>query len=175
MKDESKAALQKAVESGDSGVLRQLLELLVSREKVDLIKSQSDVAARESHDRSARQENDAYVSKRISAIVRCGHLKGGVNRDPQARIDYNVYLHTFVDGSQRIKCNECKMHWRPADTVETLNRDGNEIPNFTKIGWKEAVAMLYKSTNKRSASELGQAVSTVVDPSTQVNVPNLQV
>lgn len=39
------------------------------------------------------------------------------------------------------------------DTAEYLDRNGSKIPNWTGIGWREAVAMVEDSSNKPSSSE----------------------
>lgn len=51
--------------------------------------------------------------------------------------DYDVYLHRFIDGTQRIHCRRCGENWFEGQP-----------------GWDKAVAMTQQSTNRASASEM---------------------
>jgi hypothetical protein len=87
----------------------------------------------------------------------CSHLKGkGPYKNPTeefntwswSRKDYDVYMHTFIDRSQRIHCRRCGQNWFRGQP-----------------GWEAAVAMTQSSTNRPSASERPNTpVSTSVIP-----------
>jgi len=81
-------------------------------------------------------------------------LKGGKHGPKSGVIDYNVGLHTYINGENIIKCNSCMMKWKVNDTIEFLVRGGRKIANHTKIGWQQAQAMLNQSTNTPTSSEV---------------------
>lgn len=75
----------------------------------------------------------------------CSHRKGmGPYKNPETEfgrgglgiVDYDVYLHTFIDSSQRIHCRRCGQNWFPG-----------------QAGWEKALEMTRQSTNRESASE----------------------
>lgn len=70
--------------------------------------------------------------------LRCKHLKGGRVRLNRQK-DYAVRFHTFIDGSQSIKCQLC----------------GKEVWNTpkTQFLWQHMLAMTEYSTNSPSSSE----------------------
>lgn len=70
--------------------------------------------------------------------LRCKHLKGGRVRINSQK-DYAVRFHTFIDGSQSIKCQLC----------------GKEVWNTpkTQFLWQHMLAMTEYSTNSPSSSE----------------------
>ena len=76
-----------------------------------------------------------YSKRSKRDLSNCSHLKGGRVRTSMR--DYAVYLHTFPDGTHRIKCTLCPKAWYPGDP-----------------GWKEAVQMCESSTNTASSSEV---------------------
>lgn len=55
---------------------------------------------------------------------------------PPFMFDFNVSLHTFIDGHQEIKCMTCKRVWRTGDA-----------------DFAQAMKMVENSSNKPSASE----------------------
>lgn len=87
---------------------------------------------------------------KLPPIGSCSHRKGmGPYKNPETEFgvdqmfgrmhykDYDVYLHTFPDGRQRIHCRRCNQNWFKGDP-----------------GWDEAVAMTEQSTNRASSSEI---------------------
>jgi hypothetical protein len=66
----------------------------------------------------------------------CDHLKGGRARHRFQREDFNVMLHTYIDGSKRIRCGSCGKVVRPADAE-----------------WDAWMKMVSESTNRPSSSE----------------------
>jgi hypothetical protein len=71
---------------------------------------------------------------------RCSHLKGtSLYSIPSPNTDYSVYKHTFIDGTQRIKCLKCG--W------EVWN-----LPEFS-LKWAHGMRMVDSSTNRASTSE----------------------
>lgn len=81
---------------------------------------------------------------RLPPIGGCSHRKGmGPYKNAKTEFgptvfprDYDVYLHTFIDSSQRIHCRRCGQNWFPGQP-----------------GWADAVSMTKQSTNRESASE----------------------
>ena len=141
--------------SESSSEMKELLKMMAQREAKALIKDRLEEEARARKDKvrsaGAGQEE---MRKKLSQ-AQCKHKKGrGGPRPGGVGPDMSVYLHTFIDGSQRCKCTICKMYWIPEDTKEFLYRDGKRVPNHTKIGWEECLAMLEQSTNKASSSEI---------------------
>jgi hypothetical protein len=142
-------------------------------------KAQERARIRES--RLAKQKarmSGAHEAERAAAVLvlRCDHLKGKAGqRAFGAKVDYALSKHTFVDGTERIKCLKCALAvWNirnhgkiPADTQQIIWRDrGNgyeQLPNpsyvkgnpkYPGIGWNEAVALLESTSNKESKSEV---------------------
>jgi hypothetical protein len=72
----------------------------------------------------------------------CEHLKGGSIRS--WREDYAVYLHTFLDGTVRVKCTLCPKAWYP-----------------NSPDWNDALSMVRQSTNTSSSSELVNRTESV--------------
>lgn len=105
-------------------------------------------------DKQRRLNAREFDRNKLLAQAQCKHEKGrGKGSVFNGFIDYSVYLHTFIDHGQAIKCRICKMTWKPGDTKEFLIQNGTQLPNHTKIGWSEAVAMTKQSTDKESSSE----------------------
>jgi len=73
---------------------------------------------------------------------KCPHFKGMVGYRSRftPHFDYNVYQHTFIDGSSRIKCHTCS--W------EVWNKS-----EFS-LKWKEGLRMVNLSSNLASSSEV---------------------
>lgn len=88
----------------------------------------------------------------------CKHLKGGRHTVLGQNKDFNVGQHTFINGATYIKCFTCRMKWKPNDTAEYLVVDNgsgpHRVPNYTKIGWAEAMQMVASSTNRATSSEI---------------------
>ena len=71
---------------------------------------------------------------------RCNHLKGQVGYRNVLVKDFNVNIHTFIDGKSRIKCLTCG--W------EVWN-----LPEF-RFKWEQGMRMVGQSTNTPSSSEV---------------------
>ena len=98
---------------------------------------------------SAEQRNldrQRFLPKRNN----CDHLKGGRFKMRSIVGDYNVSMHTFIDGSIKVWCNLCSAVWEP-----------------DKPGWKEALNMVKHSTNRPSSSEV---VLWPIDPDSKIPV-----
>ena len=104
-------------------------------------------------DKARRRESESYTVAKIENQKACKHLKGGKTRQRGQQRDPSVYVHTFTDRKIIIKCTLCGAKWMPKDTKDYLNRNGSAIPNWTGIGWNEAVEMAEDSSNKPSSSE----------------------
>lgn len=129
------------------------------------------------NDMRQREASNQFTIAKIENQKNCKHLKGGASRKRGQQKDYNVYAHTFADSKVYIKCNTCGAKWFENDTTEYLHRNGNAIPNWTGIGWREATFMLEESSNKASSSEIFRKtkVGATIPMSKGVEVPNLQI
>lgn len=128
-------------------------------------------------DEQRRRESEQFTIAMIENQKRCKHLKGGKGRTRGQQRDPAVYAHTFTDGTEVIKCHLCRARWFRKDTVEYLDRNGSKIPNWTKIGWREAMELMEDSSNKPSSSErfgTFKPTSTVPKTPEGVLIPNLQ-
>lgn len=138
----------------ESSKLDMLLQLLLSQEarKAEEIENQQKAHLA----RNAQRELSArtHVEKTLVKQARCRHMKGGKKGPRSGVTDYAVYLHTFINGENIIKCFICGMKWKMRDTVEFLVRGGRQIANHTKIGWAQASGFLAQSTNTASSSEV---------------------
>jgi hypothetical protein len=85
-----------------------------------------------------RTEDEHTVIRRMVMAdpKRCNHLKGGLYRPALSLRDFNVSLHTYIDGTQRIRCNGCGTKWFKGDA-----------------DWDRALKMTEYSTNRQSSSE----------------------
>lgn len=82
-------------------------------------------------------EKDEIRKALVVDPKKCDHQKGGKTHHRGARRDYNFRHHTFIDGSESIRCLTCKREWRPGDKQ-----------------WPLALkAMQTMSTNRKTASE----------------------
>ena len=70
----------------------------------------------------------------------CDHLKGDPFKSRFSR-DYNMSLHTFPDGTRRVRCLSCGRKWFSADS-----------------NWLDALKMVNRSTNSPSGSEIAPKV-----------------
>ena len=100
--------------------------------------------------------------------AKCNHLKGGKNRIRTQAKDYNVYMHTYINAERIIRCCSCGMKWKIRDTKEFLYRNGQKIPNYTKIGWDEACEMLGQTSNQNSSSEIPMNATPIALPTTEI-------
>jgi hypothetical protein len=130
-------------------------------------------------DEERKKESERYTIDKIVNQKNCKHLKGGASRSRGQQRDPSVYAHTFTNGDIVIKCQLCGAKWMPKDTADYLDRNGSKIPNWTGIGWREALQMAQDSSNRPSSSE---RFFKPADGGTQapkdtegVNIPNLQI
>jgi hypothetical protein len=157
---------------------KALLTLMMMKEK-RLIQKEADlerIAAE--RDKQARINSEQYTIAKIETQANCRHLKGGKGRQRGQQKDPAVFAHTFTDGTTVIKCNICSARWMPKDTREYLFRNGSAIPNWTNIGWREAIEMASESSNKPSSSErffTAQPTATVPVTEHGKQIPNLQI
>lgn len=148
---------------GNMDMLAQLVQILLlkeGREAAKLQQEENQRAARQAQrDRNAKDQDSKILLKQ----ARCKHLKGGKRGPKTQQKDYAVYQHTFINADTVIRCQVCGMRWRQQDTAEYLLRNGKKIANHTKVGWREAIAMLDQSSNTISSSEVpGQILTGAV-------------
>jgi uncharacterized cysteine cluster protein YcgN (CxxCxxCC family) len=118
--------------------------------------SQKEIAeakARQAKEEGRQRDSQTYTQDMIRKQKSCHHLKGGKGKQRSQAKDYAVYLHTFIDGSKVVKCTLCSAKWRPKDTAEFYVRNGKTFPNWTEIGWRDAVEMTNETSNRPSSSE----------------------
>jgi hypothetical protein len=138
----------------DSQAITTLLQIMLSRE-ARLAREEEAKQKAIDQRQVQRNRNAASHSEDAQAIqTKCKHLKGGRSRLRTQIDDFAVYMHTFINGERVIKCQLCGAKWKANDTVEFLFRYGKKVANHTAIGWKEALQMLAKSSNKPSSSEI---------------------
>lgn len=146
--------------------LMALVNLLMAKEK-RLLQKEAELAQRDKDtDEQARANCQQFTAAKIETQRNCKHLKGGKNRQRGNQKDFNVFSHRFANGIVMIKCNDCKMKWYPGDTRDFLKRNGMTIPNWTELGWRDAVLMCEESSNRPSASELATTSEGYFDPVT---------
>jgi hypothetical protein len=133
--------------------LMALLSIMATKEARIAEKEAALEVALEARDKQRRRDSENYTIAKIETQKACRHLKGGKGRQRGQQKDPAVYMHTFTGGERVIKCNLCSARWLPGDTREYLTRNGSKIPNWTNVGWAEAVEMVEDSSNKSSASE----------------------
>jgi hypothetical protein len=157
--------------------LLALLTIMAAKEARIAEKEAALEVALQARDKQRRRDSENYTVSKIEAQKACRHLKGGKGRQRGQQKDPAVYMHTFTGGERVIKCNLCSARWLPGDTREYLTRNGSKIPNWTNIGWAEAVDMVEDSSNKPSASErFGQEKVGVMPKTDRGELPtNLQI
>jgi hypothetical protein len=161
--DALKNAVPPAAPATSSPALEKYLEVVMGREAREAAEQQEKfrvIAAKQiNRDRnSAHNEHEVREKQR-----RCRHVKGG--RLQKAGVhDPNLALHTFTDGTKRIRCQGCGMQWKMKDTKEFLYRDGKKYRNHVGLGYREAWQLLQDSTNTETKSEIVMNV----DPSAHV-------
>ncbi len=84
--------------------------------------------------RTAAEHNEIRLKIRRRQD-QCDHLKGGNVRSRYNR-DFNVFDHTYIDGSRIIGCMQCRKKWTP------MSRE-----------WKLALHMSEETSNRFSSSE----------------------
>jgi hypothetical protein len=133
---------------------QKLTQMMFQREARKEGEEREFLARIEQRDKQRRLNAREFDRTRLLTQAQCKHQKGlGKGSIKGPVVDYAVYLHTFIDHSQTIKCRICKMTWRPGDTKENLMINGQRVTNHTKVGWAEAVEMTKQSTDKESSSE----------------------
>jgi hypothetical protein len=172
--------LQKATSGGDlsDADFKSLLQLMMMKEKRLIIKEAELDRIQAERDKQAKINSEQYTIAKITTQKTCRHMKGGKSRQRGQQKDPAVYAHTFTDGTTVIKCQLCGAKWMPKDTAEYLFRNGSAIPNWTGIGWREAIEMAGESSNKPSSSErFFMTANTTQAPKSAegVDVPNLQI
>jgi hypothetical protein len=150
---EIKAAFAESKSSETEQSFMRLLNLMMAKEARLAEKEVALEAALKARNEQRRRDSENYTIAKIENQKRCKHLKGGKGRTRGQQQDYAVFLHTFVDATQVIKCQLCGARWLSKDTKDYLDRNGSKIPNWTKIGWNEAAEMLSASSNRPSSSE----------------------
>jgi hypothetical protein len=138
--------------------LNMLLKLMMAKEARIAEKENNDLVAYQARAAQREKSSRAHVEKQLVKQARCQHKKGGKKGPRSGVVDYSVYLHTFINGENVIKCFICGMKWKGLDTVEYLVRGGRQIANHTKIGWAQAQAFMSQSTNSPSSSEVPMRV-----------------
>lgn len=133
---------------------QQLTEMMMKREARKEKEEQELIVRIEQREKQRRLNAREFDRQKMLAQASCKHQKGvGKGSIKGPVVDYAVYLHTFIDHSQTIKCRICHMTWRPGDTRDFLAINGQKVKNHTNIGWTEAVDMTKQSTDKESSSE----------------------
>jgi len=146
------------IPQNDTALLLQLVRLLIDDKKVEAEERQAKRVVQKARDKTTRElsEYNEKVEQNKQRI--CTHLKNQPSKfyksAPSIRDDFAVSHHTFPDGNTYIRCLICGAKWHKGDTQETWMRKGQKVPNWTWIGWKEAVQMVAKSTNTATASEI---------------------
>lgn len=158
--------------------LTEVLSALLEKENRIIQKEKLLEQQSQARDEERKRESERYTIAIIETQKACRHLKGGNGRTKSQQRDPAVYGHTFTDGKIQIKCTLCKAKWLPKDTAEYLDRNGSKIPNWTGIGWREALAMAEDSSNRPSSSErffAGTHEQKVTDDARAVaKMPNIQ-
>jgi hypothetical protein len=133
---------------------QKLTQMMFQREARKDAEEKAFAERIEQRDRQRRLNAREFGRQQMANQAGCKHQKGlGKGSIKGPVVDYAVYLHTFIDHSQTIKCRICKMSWRPGDTKEFLMVNGQKVKNHTNYGWAEAVEMTKQSTDKESSSE----------------------
>lgn len=172
--------LQEAQKTGNLSEAKfmALLSVMMAKEARLAEKEAALEVQIKARDEQRKHESEQYTIAKIEAQKGCKHLKGGKGRTRGQQRDPAVYFHTYPNGDRVIKCTLCSAKWTPKDTADYLDRNGNKIPNWTGIGWREAFEMVEDSSNKPSSSErFGSSTPTSVMPTNEkgVQVPNLQI
>lgn len=118
--------------SNEAKKLQQMLESLIEKERRN---------AKESFKIEHWEMTEwAAHCRAYNRQERCRHLKGSRHNRGKHRSDYAISFHTFIDGSQRIKC---------------LLGCGWEVWNLPTHQYKWAIGlrMVNTSTNTKTASE----------------------
>lgn len=136
-------------------MLYSLVQLLLA-ERQDAMEERKEKRRAHEAREAVRRKNSEYNEADVQQRQRiCTHKKGcGRGSVRGSKLDYAVYFHTFIDQSSQIRCQICGAKWKKNDTAEFLVRRGVKVPNWTSIGWIDALKMLNESTNVPSSSEV---------------------
>jgi hypothetical protein len=143
----------------DASALAEVLRIILSREARLEAQEQQKIEAEQRKDVQRRANAREFTRNLLLTQAQCKHRKGiwprlGTDKFPgPVTVDHAVYLHTFSDRKRTIKCQLCKMTWKPDDTKQYLVQNGVKITNHTGIGWEDAFAMVNQSSNKASSAE----------------------
>lgn len=159
-KQQATPALAQGSTGGAPTGLEALVKIMLEGQARQLLKDQAEQAAIAQRNAQRKKNAESHFEDGANTQAKCRHLKGG--KGPKRRgfgKDFAVYIHTYPNAEQVIRCFLCNMKWKRKDTREFLVRgDGNgklvKIPNHTNLGWAEAVEMLADTTNTPSASEI---------------------
>lgn len=150
------------VPAGIDPTVAALLAQLAEQSRVSMAREERLKKLEDEEDARKKARSDRYALNRqqegkgVREIQsRCRHLKGGKFRRKNAVVDYGLGVHTYINGSQDIRCLVgCRMRWIPSDTREAIIRDGAIYPNHTKLGWSDVMSMaLNESSNEVTKSE----------------------
>ena len=154
-----KAAVAKAIADlpaaapASSAVTEKLLQAVLARDKREEDEEQARLKKISDKQALAGKNSQVSEAEKREKQRRCRHLKGGKLQRP-GMSDFNVGMHTFVDGERVISCYSCGMKWKQKDTKEYLLRDGKRYRNHTGLSFHDAFVMLQGSTNTESKSEI---------------------
>jgi molybdopterin converting factor small subunit len=144
----------------DAATLQMLVQLLLAERQEALQEREDRKRTNKVRDDQRKRNAEYAVAEKNKIQSICTHKKGGKGlKSPKT--DYAVYAHTFTHNVAYIRCQICGAKWRTVDTKEFLVRSGQQIPNHTRIGWREALEMLAESTNTPSSSEIQMATQPV--------------
>ena len=109
---------------------QKLTQMMFQREARKEQEEQALIQRIEQRDKQRKLNAREFDRTRLLTQAQCKHQKGlGKGSIKGPVVDYAVYLHTFIDHSQTIKCRICKMSWRPGDTKEFLMINGKQVTN----------------------------------------------
>lgn len=136
----------------------ELTRLMLQREKASLEKEEKQRVHIEGRDALRIKQDKEMQETEQRRIKFCDHRKGtggtgGSVRNPV--VDYNLFVHTFINQVTVVRCNKCSGEWAQGTTKETLvHYDGRTEPNFTGKSFEEMLALAMDSTNQPSRAEV---------------------
>ena len=142
----------------DPQMLTSLVALLLAERQDAMVDRDLKKKQLEARDMQRRRNaaHDEESARRRQSI--CTHLKGQKSKVRVVNlVDYAVSFHTFVNNESYIRCLICGAKWKPNDTPQFFIRRGEQIPNWTGLGWKDAQKMATQSSNSPTSSEVVMA------------------
>ena len=142
----------------DPQMLTSLVALLLAERQDAMVDRDLKKKQLEARDMQRRRNaaHDEESARRRQSI--CTHLKGQKSKVRVVNlVDYAVSFHTFVNNESYIRCLICGAKWKPNDTPQFFIRRGEQIPNWTGLGWKDAQRMATQSSNSPTSSEVVMA------------------